>query len=152
MSRLGLVALAACAAPRPIPAPPPPVSDLPDLRLPRTFVPSRYDAHLSVDPVAETFHGDMTITGELSDPVNVIWLHAKELEIASAVAYRDGQRVALAIENRPPELVALVPEDWLSTGTWRIELHYRGKVRTDSIGPGASEWPRAMTTIPTRSS
>jgi alanyl aminopeptidase len=53
----------------------------PVLRLGNNVVPTGYKVSLSLDPVKESFSGTVDIDLRVANPVQTIWLHAKELEI-----------------------------------------------------------------------
>ena len=92
--------------------PPPAVtsSTKPTLRLPRNFVPTRYDATLAIDPAKSAIDGSIAIAGKISEPSSVIWLHGTKLTIKSAVA-RGTSEVALEITaHEKDELLELRPD------------------------------------------
>jgi aminopeptidase N len=60
-------------------------------RLIDQFVPENYNLSISMEREARTFHGTLTVTGELSVEAHEIILHAKDLKIASATV--DGKAV-----------------------------------------------------------
>ena len=101
----GVVLVVACSAhdapPPQLPAAPPPVVAIvpppsvkaPGLRLPDGVTPLGYDLRLEVDPSAESFRGTVAIDVRIDAPTDHLWIHADELEIATA-RYRDGARTA----------------------------------------------------------
>src|SRR5580704_9966133 len=144
MMRLGwiaaVVAVASCCpspAPKAIavaPTTPEPVAEpaafdppAPTLRLPRHFMPIRYNARLAVDPAKPTFDGEIAIDGILDRPSAVIWLHATQLEIASATASNGTATVAL-VARPHGELLELRAAQPLAAHTWTLHLAYRGTI------------------------
>jgi alanyl aminopeptidase len=155
ISFVALAALVACAAPTKqstTPAPPPvaitspPLTGVavpvaphgleppqPTLRLPKNLVATGYDARLSIDPSKPTFDGTIEITGTVSEPSSVIWLHGRHLRVAHAAASHDdpsatsgGNRSPLVVTPRGDDLLELRADPPLDAGTWRIEIEYAG--------------------------
>jgi len=130
LTRLSLLVLLSCAAPQPAPlekpAPWPPLPAAPQGRLPHTFEPTSYAAHLDIDPDRPGFSGTITITGELTDATPVIWLHAEGLVIDNAHAERGGKRIELRGVVPSEGLLALGARQPLVRGRWTIVVSYRG--------------------------
>ncbi|HEX4455897.1 MAG TPA: M1 family metallopeptidase [Kofleriaceae bacterium] len=132
------IALASCC-PSPKPAtvatPTPPAVDaavaalpafdppLPELRLPRHFMPSHVTARVAIDPAQPTFDGEVSIDGKLDKRSAVIWLHANGLTITSASA---GSASLTATPHG--EFLELRPAQPLEAGAVTIKLAYRGKL------------------------
>ena len=74
MSGTGLIACWLLCA-RPLFALPPP----PAFLLPGDIIPTRHSIELTLDPSRETFDGSARIEVELSRPLSVIWMNAKDL-------------------------------------------------------------------------
>ena len=99
---LALVGLA-CPAPAPPPAVPQPVvvapiapdaapppdapaaadDTPPKLRLPKTFVPTKYEATLKIDPGQPAFLGIVKIAGDIKARTQIIWLHGRHLQVTT---------------------------------------------------------------------
>src|SRR5262245_34246890 len=101
-------------------------------RLSQPFEPASYAARLAVDPDRPSFSGTIAITGELSAPATVIWLHAERLAIRRATASRGGSRIALATELPTQSLLALRSETPLAPGRWTITIAYSGTWNRDA--------------------
>jgi len=103
---------------------------LPPLRLPRTFVPSAYQARLTIDPAKTTFDGAITIDGEVTQSAPVFWLHGRHLTIHAAVASAvgGGPETRLAITARGEDLLEVRPSSPLARGKWRLSLTYTGEI------------------------
>lgn len=132
--------LAACpqkqvAAPPPIveaspapataaPAPQPTSAQTPGVRLPRTFLPTGYDARLEIDPAKDGFAGTITITGNLAAPASTIWLHGKDLAITRARARNGANEVALTVTARGEDFLEVTAAAPLAAGTWALAFDY----------------------------
>ena len=57
---------------------------MPGLRLPRDVVPLTYDPKLRIDPGSETFSGTIEIKVRVLEPIDLVWLNAKNLTIREA--------------------------------------------------------------------
>ncbi|MCX5747013.1 MAG: M1 family metallopeptidase [Proteobacteria bacterium] len=108
----------------------------PTLRLPRTFLPTRYTARLAIDPAKTGFTGAIAIVGTLDERSSTIWLNATRLTVTHASATRDEPTATAAA---PTPLVATPHgDDWLelrapaalAPGTWTIALDYAGELDT----------------------
>jgi cytosol alanyl aminopeptidase len=115
------------------PAEPPP--EAPGLRLPRTVLPTGYEARLALDPAQATFSGEIAIRATVAEPTRLVWLHAEHLTIEEATATAGGETVTL--EVLPQESVtALRAGAPLPAGEVTISIRYQGKVddhETDGI-------------------
>ena len=165
MSSVRFVALVAvvtgCHHPAPRPAPPPPSppapvitdDDAPIGRLDDRARPRAATVELEVDPRADDIAGRVAIDVDVTRPVRVIWLHARDLDIGSARIV-DGAGVArpahLVVDPRDDhtdgqgELIGLAVDTPLMPGSARIEVGYRapwgdgaGLMRSTEIGPMA---------------
>jgi len=68
----------------------------PGRRLPDGVTPLGYELRLELDPDLDTFTGTVKIKVELATATDHVWLHADELELASA-SYDDGPLTRLAV-------------------------------------------------------
>jgi len=146
---LGLVvAVAACAA-REVPPPPPPhrarpvlqvnrgptPPTSPGLRLPGGVTPRAYDVRLEVDPDKESFHGTVEIRTRLDRATDVVWLHAVDLEIASA-RIRSGStsEVAIATARTPEQMIGLQVGRTVGPGEVVLVIEFTGHMSRDQEG------------------
>ncbi|WP_305080530.1 M1 family metallopeptidase [Microbulbifer guangxiensis] len=83
------------------PASPPAIPEEPPAgRLPEGITPAAYRLDLLIDPRQDTFSGTVEIDIELSSDAGHIWLHGKNLEVASATAIvDDGKTVEARYEE-----------------------------------------------------
>jgi alanyl aminopeptidase len=105
---------------------------VPELRLPRHFLPTRYIARLAIDPAKPTFDGAISIEGALDRRSAAIWLHGEHLDIASAKASDGAREVTLAVTPHG-DMLELRPATPLDAGTWTLALAYRGTIVTNSL-------------------
>ena len=85
LSVLSLTAIPALAAPAGTPAAVVPANEAPPLQmLPRWAVPRSYLLALQSDPAAPSYRGQVTITIDLKKASDHLWLHGKDLSVASA--------------------------------------------------------------------
>ena len=106
------------AEPRPEPV-------APGLRLPTTVAPTAYAVKLELDANKETFAGEIRIDVAVDEATDVVWLHASDLEIATATI--DGAKVEPAAASKD-ELVGLRTAAPLAAGAHQIEMTFTGKV------------------------
>ena len=139
---IAAVMLVACG-PRPAPTPPThkpggavphahprtagSAADQPTLRLPRTFLPTRYAAHLVIDPAAPDFTGTIAITGTLAQPSDVIWLNSHGLTMLSATATRGTETVELTATPIGEEYLRIAAPRQLAAGEWTLTIAYGGQ-------------------------
>lgn len=96
-------------------------------RLITHFAPDNYDLSLDLDRPGRTFHGIVTIKGQLQSESNAIILHAKDLTIESALI--DGKS-ATATTGENDELSITTPE--LQPGNHIVTVSFSGKI-TDAM-------------------
>ncbi len=100
----------------------------PALRLPASFQPVRYRAHLAIDPAQPTFTGAIAIEATLSEASPLIWLHGERLDVTSARAEIAGASVELEALTFAPDLIALRAARALPVGHVTLHLEYRGRI------------------------
>ena len=138
-----VVALVACSSPatpvnkpapvaeHPTPAPKPVDRGLeppaPTLRLPRNFVPTSYAARLAIDPAKSGFEGAIAITGNVSEPSSLIWLHGRHLTVKQASASNGGEPVAVTTTVHEGDLLAFHAARPLEAGAWTLKVEYTGE-------------------------
>lgn len=101
---------------------------MPGLRLPRTFAPTSYAAHLAIDPAKPTFAGEIAIAAELTEPTSTIWLHAKQLAISKASVDRHDVK----FEQVGDELLALRGN--FARGAVHVAIAYTGALQDNQTG------------------
>jgi alanyl aminopeptidase len=118
-------------------APPPPRSDG---RLPRTVTPLRYGLSLHIDPSAPRFSGVASIQVEVSEPTSYVVLHARDMNIHSAVVQAGGLSFTATTSTRiarggvqAEELLLTLPRP-LPEGQARIEITYDAPFAADLAG------------------
>ncbi len=98
----GLVALAGCGAQEPPPEPAAPTvptslaAEAPAGALGDVAEPLFYDVALRVDPRAETFSGDVTMTVRLAAPADDLWLHGDDIRVTAIEIAESGGAFAPA--------------------------------------------------------
>ncbi len=104
----------------------------PTLRLDRRAVPSGYAVELTLDPAKDTFTGAITIPVELTRATRTIWLHAKDLTVATATVAVDGKNVTATVSQRE-EFLGLVLPSSMGPGEATIQIAYAGKLPDDQV-------------------
>ncbi|HEY9785474.1 MAG TPA: M1 family metallopeptidase [Candidatus Obscuribacterales bacterium] len=97
-------------------------------RLPRTFLPLKYDLEITPDLKGATFSGIETITVEAREPASAIVLNALDLEISSAtVKGKDGKRLTGEVSfDRESERAEITFSSPLQPGTCELTLAFKG--------------------------
>ncbi len=99
---LASAALAGCSGSASAPQKPVPPPEAPTLRLPRTVMPTAYEATISIDPAEPQFAGAITIRATAAEPVTTFWLNAQGLDVSEAtLRTKDGADEVLALEIIP---------------------------------------------------
>jgi puromycin-sensitive aminopeptidase len=103
-----------------------------NFRLPEAVRPVRYEAFLSIDPAARTFHGRIRIGLSLEAPAEGISIHAAGLRLTRAAVRSDG--AARDASSRPfpaSETVLLSTGARIPAGPAEVEVEWEG-----SFSPG----------------
>ena len=105
------------AGPRPPAAASGPPGRAPTLRLPTTARPTGGAIELTVDPAAERYRGTVRYQVTLAAPTATLWLHAEELQVASATV---GGRPARPVRRagRLPRTAASIGRPPPARSTW----------------------------------
>ena len=115
---------------------PPPVvttsSSKPTLRLPKTFLPTSYDAKLTIDPAKSAIDGSIAIAGKISELSPVIWLHGTKLTIKRAVARGSSEVALVIIAHDKDELLEVRPATPLAPGDWTLAFEYVAPLDTNN--------------------
>lgn len=138
MWRVVLVLAVACSSSEPRtrePAPPVVRIDAgvhdapPGLRLPAGVAPLAYDVWLDLDPDRESFSGRVAIRAKLDAPATKIWLHADELQLASARVIAGGKPLVATIGAVTEHEMHAIGVAEPVSGEVTIEITYTGIVR-----------------------
>ena len=98
-----------------------------NFRLPEAIRPVRYDAFLSIDPEARTFHGRIRVGLSLEAPADGISLHAAGLKITRAAVRSGGSTRDASVEPFPAsETVFLSTGARLPAGPAEVEMEWQG--------------------------
>ncbi len=122
------------------PPPPPAPGPLDDGRLPLTATPRRYSLVLKIDPTQPRFSGVTTIEIDVPGPTSYVVLHARDMNVARAVARANGvERVAraaarLARGGVAPEELVLSFDRPLQAGPAQLEIAYDAPFAPDLAG------------------
>ncbi|HET9650994.1 MAG TPA: M1 family metallopeptidase, partial [Usitatibacter sp.] len=101
----------------------------PKFRLGDAATPQLYDLHLAIDPAEPTFTGEVRIDMLVNRDTDVLWLHARGLEIDEAV-FRQGEKtLQVRMQRAGEDLVGFEAiGDRFLFGTTSASIRYRGKV------------------------
>ncbi len=105
-------------------------------RLPDSVHPERYRLDLTIIPDADHFSGHVEIDIEITAPLTTIWLHGKDLEVASAtVTKADGKSVTAAYSEVSKDGMARLdlPEE-LQAQQATISLEYEAPFKATLNG------------------
>lgn len=105
------------------------------VRLPAHVRPTHTALHLTLDPRAEAFSGDVDHTLEVERSVRLIELHAADLEIEAVEVVADGSAIPVRVEPHPEcETLVLRLARSLGPGRATLRLRFHGRVRDDLRG------------------
>ena len=104
----------------------------PTLRLPAGVAPTGYAAELWIDPAKETFEGKIEIRISSKEETGTVWLNARELDVRTAAARRDGGKEAIPATPAVAgsDYVSLTFRRNLSPGPWTLSLEYAGRIES----------------------
>jgi aminopeptidase N len=103
-------------------------------QLPKSVLPLHHALTLTLDPDAESFSGEATLTLRVREPVAAIVLNARELTSSSAALAAGAgapERVLAVQPGSTPETWRLVPHDGapIAAGEHRLRLAWSGRVQ-----------------------
>lgn len=125
-----------------------------EYRLPKSVVPYFYDINLDIDPEHTHFDGNVEITVDIVNVVNIITLHAVELyvNIVSVYSHLDRTNVKYIKRlhsNTSQETFTIVFEpNILHMGKYTINMGYRGEFNTAMKGLYATNYTRYQADLP----
>ena len=108
----------------------------PGLRLPDTIEPLGYKLRLEIDPDRETFRGHVDIRARVTKGIDVIWLHAKELEISRAQV-RVGSAASetlTIVPEKGDEMLGFTAGRMIYPNEITLAFDYTGHLRSDTNG------------------
>jgi alanyl aminopeptidase len=117
-------------------------------RLPHTFEPIRYRARLAI--ADRRFEGHIAITGALSEPASLVWLHAADLVAIRATATQGDSVIPLEVSPpRRDQMLGLRAKAPLRPGEWTLSIDYTGLIHdaqppTYNRGSGPLDDPPAL--------
>jgi alanyl aminopeptidase len=81
----------------------------PPFRLPQSVIPESYRLDLTIVPDKEQFSGEAEIDIIITEPLDVIWLHGRDLEVKSVrIVTRDGKKIKAKYAQLTPDGMARV--------------------------------------------
>lgn len=98
-------------------------------RLFTLFQPEHYELSLTIERTERTFEGTVTIKGELTHDADELRLHAKDLQVKSALI--DGKEASVSYEPNDELSLSLAG---LTMGAHIITLTYSGKITNNMNG------------------
>jgi len=129
-----LLACAACLPHASLPGRPTAPANDGDARLPDGVVPTSYRLELTVDPSQPTFSGTVSINVQLQRATQVIQLHAKDLEISTAVAGSGAAAIAATPVAGKNGGLALAFSTPLPPGGHVIQTTFTGRFADGLVG------------------
>jgi len=98
----------------------------PDLRLPRTVLPTAGSIRLAVDPGQPSFSGQIDMDVRIAEPVRVFWLHGQDLDVSRATLVAGGSELPLDVHEIGKDLLALRSSRALPVGAARLSVAFSG--------------------------
>lgn len=123
----GLLVAAGLAAAAPAP---------PELKLPDTVVPVRYEAHLTLDPDADEYSGTIGIEVRIAASTDLVWINATRLQILDARVVVDPAKAGgtpAEVVDGGEDFVGLQFATPLPAGAARLALRFKGKYSTSEV-------------------
>lgn len=108
----------------------------PGLRLPDTVEPLGYKLRLEVDPDTVTFKGHVDIRARVTHGTDVVWLHARQLEITRAqvrVGTAASETLSI-VPEKGDEMLGFTAGRTIYPGEIVIAIDYTGHLRDDTNG------------------
>ena len=107
----------------------------PAMRLPDGVRPLAYQLAITVDPAQATHSGEVAIDVEIKQPTRSLQLHAKDLQIRSAVLEIGARRYAASSRGFDAERIELRFAQAIPAGRARLALAFTGKQQdADELG------------------
>jgi alanyl aminopeptidase len=145
LSLLLVLVAASCVAqpaetPPPAVPPPPPATgnaalppaaaapSPPSLRLPRTAMPVRYRATLTVVPSEDTLKGAIDIDLTLTEPSSLIWLNGTELTVSGATLEVGGKKLPARTVPGGADFIGFALDAPAPAGPARLHVDYQGRI------------------------
>ncbi len=101
----------------------------PALRLPDTVKPLKYTASLHLVPGQDRFTGTIQIQVQVDKPVDLIWLHAKALQLDRGVLRFGDLGIPVTFISAANDFVAVKPDrPMFPAGRGTLEISYSGEV------------------------
>ncbi len=108
----------------------------PGLRLPDTVEPLGYKLRLEIDPDSVTFRGHVDIRARVTKTTDVIWLHAKELDISRAQVRvgTAGSEALTVVPAKGDEMLGFTAGRTIFPSEITLAFEYTGRLRDDTNG------------------
>jgi cytosol alanyl aminopeptidase len=103
----------------------------PQFRLPGVARPTRYQLELTIVPSEPTFKGTATVSIDLTQRTDVVWLNAKDLTIEQVKVNVDGGPKSARWKGSAEFLGIDLPHS-MGPGPLQLEIRYRGKLDNKS--------------------
>jgi alanyl aminopeptidase len=100
----------------------------PKFRLPAVAAPAGYKVALTVDPASPTFQGTADIGIRVSEPIDVLWLNATELDIAKVSASAGGSPVGVRVVAGGEDFAGFAFDRQVPPGDLALHVEYTGKI------------------------
>ena len=111
------------------------IPDVPEGRLPEGVRPLHYALDLTIVPERDDFHGTASITVELDQQANGVWLHGQDLRVSDVHATRDERRIAATWKQYTDTGVSRIDfAEPVPAGTFRLVITYEAAFGTQLKG------------------
>jgi alanyl aminopeptidase len=115
---------------------------VPEGRLPRDVVPVAYRLSLEIVPDASTFQGRADISISIREPLDRIWIHGQDLDVASVELVLPGdERIPAQYEQLHPDGISRIDlPGRVEPGEAHLEIAYSGRFADDVTGLFRTEY------------
>lgn len=112
-----------------------PAQEPPKLRLPDSVAPVSYQLNLNLDPSKTSFSASIAIQIVIKQPVQTIWLNARNIHVQNASLHSAGQDLHGVAVHGGNDFLGVRFDKEISAGRGVITIQYTGEVRQqDSSG------------------
>lgn len=106
----------------------------PDYRIPDTFSVTQQAVHLTLDPDADSYSGQTTLSVEVITATDALVLHWIDLNVSDIQLRTDTKSRALSAQAGEWDMHTLSDGNAITPGRYTLELSFSGDYSTDALG------------------